>query len=60
MTKEEKYIEDELQLKYIKDWKDKKSFKRHRRCYHYSMIKMNLECAFNHFIELLKCSWSCR
>lgn len=54
MTKEERLIEDKLQMDYIREWKNKKALKRHRRCYHCSMIKMNLECAFNHFIAMLK------
>jgi hypothetical protein len=55
---------DEAEYKKARSWMkkslknnngyDKKALKRHCRCYHYSMIKINLECAFNHFIAMLK------
>lgn len=52
MTQEERVIEDELQLKYIKDWQTKKTIRRHKRNHHCSMIKLHLKHAFEHFVLL--------
>ena len=59
MTKEERYIEDELQLKYIKDWQTKKTIRRHQRIHHCSMIKLHLKRAFEHFVLLFRNKGGC-